>query len=255
MRGSETVAMIIIGKSMLKTLLVFSTVLIASITMSPTSWAKAGVLDAVVSISAENKPLGEVLAGLSEAVDYNITVSGGWAFQPVSVQVKDRSLKFGLERILRALGRPNHVFMVKQAQKEIVIRIFDEAPEAVQLANNEDGMASAGRATVHADDQGDAAKELFPFGTPPREIHSSEKSVPAEELEIIPPDAPGERGVTQAELEEMLEKQQNQGLTASDLEVIPPVAPDGRGITQGEFEKIIGEKDRSQNTDRELVPP
>jgi hypothetical protein len=255
MCGSETVAMIIIGKSMLKTLLVVSTILMASTTMSPISWAKAGVLDAVVSISAENKPLGEVLAELSRAVGYDITVSAGWELESVSVQIKGQTLQFGLDRILRSLGRPNHVVMVKQAQKEIVIRIFDEAPEDVQLANNQDEVPLHRSTSVRTVEQKNAGGKLPPLVSP-GEIHSVEKRVRPEDLEVIPPEEPGGRGVTQGELEDMIEKQKNQKISPEDLEVIPPEEPGGRGVTQGELEQIISEQDRSVGGgDSELVPP
>jgi hypothetical protein len=46
--------------------MVFSAIFVVSNTMSSASWAEPDVLDAVIiSISAENQPLGEVLAAYS----------------------------------------------------------------------------------------------------------------------------------------------------------------------------------------------
>ncbi len=247
--------MITIGKSILRVLMIISVIFFASYTMPSAIMAKTGVLDAVVSISAENRPLGDVLVSLSEAVNYDIVVSGGWEFQPVSVQVKDRKLRFGLERILRSLGRPNHAVMVKQAQKEIVIRIFDEAPEDGQLSNNQDEVSLHRSRSLRTVEQKNAGGKLPPRVSP-GEIHSVEKRVRPKDLEVIPPEEPGGRGVTQGELENIIAGQTNQKIRPEDMEVIPPEEPGGHGVTQGELEKIIREGNRSvERDDSELVPP
>ena len=69
--------------------------------------------------------------------------------------------------------------------------------------------------------------------------------------EVIPPEIPGGRGVTQAEVAAL----GSEALDPRTLEVIPPEIPGGRGVTQAEVDSLTGPQERVEPLPQELTPP
>ena len=55
-------------------------------------------------------------------------------------------------------------------------------------------------------------------------------------MEVIPPENDGERGITQRELDTMIELEEK--IDPQDLEVLPPENPGEQGITQRELDAM-----------------
>ena len=181
-------------------LVVFFLISLAS--MSPTilspnpCWGSdSGEGSAVFSLDADQKPLGEVLQQISEATGYEITIDSEYAKLPITVSLKNVSVEEGLRRILGKLSR---YMVIDEAEKKISVRIVD---------------AEVKKTTAI----------------------SSQKKVDPLDVEVIPPQEPGGRGITVRELEEMNKRQAN--TDRRDLKLIPP-------------ERRRGNRDDSEGTGR-----
>ncbi len=73
------------------------------------------------------------------------------------------------------------------------------------------------------------------------------------DIEVVPPDNPGEKGITQRELNEIKSKQEKPD--PMSIEVVPPEEPGGKGVTQQEYEAIKASQEKVDILDLEVVPP
>ncbi len=88
--------------------------------------------DELISLTAENEPLGDVVNKISVATGYQIILDHDWRNYPVSVALEKVPLHKGLKRILKDL---NNV-IVYVSRKKIKIIIYDKiSPVAGPSAN------------------------------------------------------------------------------------------------------------------------
>ena len=179
----------------------------------PCTGSESGEKLATFSLEVDQQPLGEVLQEISKATGYEITVDKEYAKQPITVSLKNVTVEEGLRRILGKLSR---YLVIDEAEKKISVRIVD---------------AEVRKTTAT----------------------SSQKKIDPLDVEVTPPQEPGERGITQRELDEMNKSQAN--IDPRDLEVIPPQEPGGRGITQRELEEINKSQANTDRRDLEVIPP
>ena len=163
---------------------------------NPCLGSESGEELATFSLEADQQALGEVLQQISEATGYEITIDSEYAKLPITVSLKNVSVEEGLRRILGKLSR---YMVIDEAEKKISVRIVD---------------AEVKKTTAI----------------------SSQKKVDPLDVEVISPKSPGERGITQRELEESNKSQAT--IDPGDVEVIPPQEPGGRGITVRELEEM-----------------
>ena len=83
--------------------------------------------------------------------------------------------------------------------------------------------------------------------------NKSPKKIDPLDIEVIPPQKPGERGITQRELNAMMA--QKAKVDPLDIEVIPPQKPGERGITQRELNAMMAQKTKVDPLDIEVIPP
>jgi hypothetical protein len=172
----------------------------------------------LVSLDVHAQPLIGILQRISESVGHEITVSDGWANVVLSIQFESVGLEEALRRIIAALGKPSHAILTDPRNGKTELLIFAAVPEWL------DGSAgSRNERSTRAE-------------TSPR-TETIAGSVDLRALEVIPPEAPGERGITQDELDTLVARDHVADLR--DVEVIPPDEPGGRGVTQGELEEIL----------------
>ena len=69
-------------------------------------------------------------------------------------------------------------------------------------------------------------------------------------IEVLPPDEPGGRGVTLAEVAALA----SEALDPRTLEVIPPEIPGGRGVTQAEVDALARPSEMVQPSAEEITP-
>jgi len=85
------------------------------------------------------------------------------------------------------------------------------------------------------------------------QILAQRKKIDPLDLEVVPPDKPGEKAITQRELNELKSKQEKPNPLS--IEVVPPDEPGGKGVTQQEYEAIRASQKKVDILDLEVVPP
>lgn len=79
------------------------------------------------------------------------------------------------------------------------------------------------------------------------------ESVDRGKLEVVPPESPGEQGITQAELEVQLKATEN--IDSSTFEVVPSEDSKNPGITQKELETLMNAATDVDRSTLEVTPP
>jgi len=199
------------------------------------------------SLDVKGEPLSLVLKKISKLTGYNITVNKKWADLPVTATLTDTNLHKCLKNILR---KTNNTVVINENEKSISIDVYDTV-----ISSN--GSTDTTEKTIDP-----LNVEVIPPEVPgERGITQSElNSILASQgrldpldVEVIPPEVPGERGITQSELNSMLASQDK--ADPLDVEVIPPEVPGERGITQSELNSILASQSRVDPLDVEVIPP
>ena len=158
--------------------------------------AQDATADPLISLTAQNKPLGDVLDTITRDTGYRFNLNGKWKAHPVSATINGLPLEKGLKRLLRSL---NHS-IVWESDKIVTITVFGKA------------------------DPGDSGGAIS-FSSPPQ-IYQEENE-PAAEAEPEPVDEPepADAGAEAAETEVAAaeEASPEQGEEASTPEVVIPV--------------------------------
>ena len=167
------------------------------------------------SLDVKDQPLGKVLEKVSRITGYKITVNKEGLDFPVTASLRNVSVYEGLRRILGSL---NHSIISNDKEKKISVVIV-----AKDIQKKKKGVLS-----VH--------KEIDPL-----------------DHEVTPPIRPGERGITQRELNAMQSLQKE--IDPLDMEVTPPVRPGERGMTLRELNALESHRQKIDPLDHEMTPP
>jgi hypothetical protein len=139
-----------------------------------------------------------------------------------------------LNKIIRALGNPNNAKINYDDKKVIRINFFDTSKEILLAQKNNTFpqlQAKHSEAVINIEN-------LPPIGDN-KITKDTESKIDPLDIEIFPPNKPGEKGITQREL------QKTQGVKKEinplDIEVLPPNKPGKKGMTQQELQ-IVQEK-------------
>ena len=167
--------------------------------------AQDATADPLISLKAQNEPLGDVLEAITRDTGYQFNLNGNWNEHPVSATINDLPLEKGLKRLLRSL---NHS-IVWESDMIVTITVFGKAD-----------LGSAGGA--------------ISFSSPPQiyqeEIEPAAEDEPAPADEPEPADAAVEAAETEAAAEEDVNREQ--GEDASTPEAVIPAdtsAAEGAG--------------------------
>jgi hypothetical protein len=82
--------------------------------------------DPRISLTADNEPLGDVLATITRDTGYRFTLDRKWQDHPVSATIGGLPLEQGLKRLLRSL---NHT-IIWDADRTVTIMVFGKADPA-----------------------------------------------------------------------------------------------------------------------------
>jgi len=222
-------------------------------------WSANKELNPVVfSLNVKDEPLKEALKKISKSTGYRITVSENWASLPVTAQLKNLTVEEGLKRLLKGL---NHSLVIQDIEKKISIKIINVSSDIQPLAqlalDQENNEPAPLQAKIDPQDI-----EVAPPNKPgergitQREIdaiRAKQEKIDPGDIEVMPPDKPGEKGITQRELDAIIAKQKK--IDPGDIEVIPPENPGERGITQREIDAIRALHQEANTPDIELAPP
>jgi hypothetical protein len=190
-----------------------------------------GSTEPVVSITSTNEPLKNVLDEISKATGYKIEITKGWEHKPITVNIQDLPLDKSLRKVIRALGRQSNIIVTCENTRTIKIKIFDTTKGASSTTKNKN----------YAQLQAKQAEAVLNMEEPPtgQEQVSTDDSgseIDPLDIEVIPPDYPGEKGITVRELKEFESNQEK--IDPLDLEVLPPDNPGEKGITARELKAM-----------------
>jgi hypothetical protein len=121
--------------------------------------AQDATADPLISLTAQNEPLGDVLETITRDTGYRFNLNGKWKAYPVSATINGLPLEKGLKRLLRSL---NHS-IVWESDKTVTIMVFGK----VDPANTDSAIS---------------------FSSPPQTYQ--EENEPAAETEPAPADDP-----------------------------------------------------------------
>ena len=179
-------------------------------------WGSVANLDTIhFSLDVKAESLRNVLKKVSELTGYQITVNEEWADLPVTATLANTNIDKCLKRILR---QTDHTVVINENEKAISIDIYNSQA---------------------------------PLKRPKYTTDSPEKTIDQYSVEVIPPEVPGERGITQSELNSMLAIQGT--VDPLDVEVVPPQIPGERGITQRELNAILASEKKVDPADLEVI--
>jgi hypothetical protein len=85
--------------------------------------AQEATADPMISLTAQNEPLGDVLETITRDTGYRFNLNGKWKAHPVSATINDLPLEKGLKRLLRSL---NHS-IVWESERLVTITVFGKA--------------------------------------------------------------------------------------------------------------------------------
>lgn len=77
-----------------------------------------------------------------------------------------------------------------------------------------------------------------------------------EEIEVLPPEEPGEQGISLAEMQRITDNRNNMHFDPQNIEILPPNNNDEKGTTQAEINKVTDHAQQSSFTanDNEVLP-
>jgi hypothetical protein len=166
----------------------------------PCIGSESGEEPTVFSLDVKDEPLIDVLNKIAKLTGYEIAVAGKWAYLPITVSIKNASIHEALNRVLRKF---NHTIVVDDSKKQVTLTLYDPGVSPRQQ------------------------KDI---------VSTRQKAADPLDVEVIPPQKVGERGITQRQLEEMRKRQKT--IDPLDIEVVPPQNPGERGITQRQLEEM-----------------
>ncbi|MEJ2655782.1 MAG: hypothetical protein P8012_01110 [Desulfobacterales bacterium] len=121
----------------------FLAILLFMLPISSSAGNNTNIGNELISLTAKDEPLGDVLKKVSAATGYEIILDNNWQSYPVSISLDKVSLQKGLKRILKDL---NNV-IVYVSSKKINIIIYDKiSPQKESSPSSTD--ASFGRNPV-----------------------------------------------------------------------------------------------------------
>ena len=150
-----------------------------------------------------------------------------------------------LHRALRRIiGKFDHAIIYNAGNNKIYITIFGDSKSNMV---NTDVIDLSDIEVIPPDEEGDK-------GVTERELNALlalQEKKDLLDLDVIPPDEPGGKGITQRELDAMESKGEK---INSDPDVIPPDEPGGKGIKQSELD-VVGSSRKKLSSDSHVIPP
>jgi hypothetical protein len=195
-----------------------------------------------ISLDVKNEPLDDVCDKISKASGYNIIMMDPkWADLQVSVSAKNEPLLDVLKNMLRT---KNLALISDEASKDLTIWLVDKS--LLKQPSSQNG-------------NGENKSDFPPDNVDPETFEELLEKYGAENIEILPPTEPGEKGVSYAEIQKVLNRNQQalDQMSPYEIEVLPPNKPGEKGVTMAEMSAILEQrKDLNTNwSEMEVLPP
>jgi len=211
----------------------------SGIILSLSLMAQMPASGAEVSLSVEfdDEPLADVLETLSSISETEIELAGDVADQRVSTVLANATLKKGLTQVLDNI---NHTLIWRSDGGITVLVLGTGEPVLISTPVAEPANVISQEmpsATIALD----GSKRI-----------SSKSYANNPDAELLPPESPGQRGLTLVEYE--AQKAQRQQIPSSKYEILPPDEPGGAGLTLAEFEQQRHNKAERQTSAETVLP-
>jgi hypothetical protein len=195
-----------------------------------------------ISLDVKNEPLDDVCDKISKVSGYNIIMMDPkWADLQVSVSAKNEPLLDVLKNMLRT---KNLALISDEASKDLTIWLVDKS--LLKQPSSQNG-------------NGENKSDFPPDNVDPETFEELLEKYGAENIEILPPTEPGEKGVSYAEIQKVLNRNQQalDQMSPYEIEVLPPNKPGEKGVTMAEMSAILEQrKDLNTNwSEMEVLPP
>jgi hypothetical protein len=202
----------------------------------------------VVTIAIKNEPLRVVLDKISTITGYKIEVTEGWDSKPITVDIQGMTLDESLKKIIRVLGSPNNAKIDYKSKRVIRINFFDTPKDIlITQTNNNFSQLQAKQAEAVLN------IENFPPIEDTKITKDTASKIDPLDIEVLPPNKPGEKGITQREILKM--RGEKKELNPLDMEILPPKNPGEKGVTQRELQAVHGDRGKVSTTNIEVLPP
>lgn len=210
---------------------------------------------AKISLQAHNEPLKSLLARVSLASGYCITVNKEVENIPVTVELKSLSVYETVKRIVASIDGAGYTMKIDG--KVIALAVFRRPTEPQTSMRSATGSSNA---DVQANDL--SKIEVIPPtnegepGTTLGEAQALAESNPSPDpltTEAIPPSKPGEKGITLAEVQAMASSEQEVDPYA--LEVIPSETNEESGLTLQDVQSLSKADESATFSNTEVIPP
>lgn len=209
-----------------------------------------------VTLEVEDQTLDQALAALSALIGQEIEVTGRIDKRRVSAILDGATLDDSLARLLR----PQSYIVLWSPEGRLSLHVLG-GPEDSPAAEDDDAVPSGATDGL--------PPSLYPEGPevlPPDRpgepgltaadvayYRSFTAPVDPLDLEVVPPSSPGEAGITQAEFD--FENEIRPVLDPSEIEVVPPANPGEPGLTLAEFEFLTAGRPAVPPSEIEVLPP
>jgi hypothetical protein len=140
--------------------------------------AENSVADEIISLTATDQPLGEVLENISTAADCQFSIDGSWEDYPVTAAFDNEPLHRGLKLIFRNINNA----VIYGEDRTVKIIIYDSGPVS----------GNSGRQSITIKPPPESIEQNQPF---------SDATAPQPEVEIAEEDSAPESTVEETEAE------------------------------------------------------
>jgi hypothetical protein len=142
--------------------------------------------------------------------------------------------------------------------KDFTIAIIQDNPRQKHIAIIIGDIVSSHTGSLNIDAEGGYPNPIVPENAHDSIRQEKEADDPLD-MEVLPPDQPGGKGVTLRELQNAESRdEEKEADDPLDMEVIPPDQPGGKGVTLRELQNAES-RDEEKNTDdpldMEVIPP
>jgi hypothetical protein len=190
----------------------------------------------LISVQAKNSPLSEVLNDMAQQTGYTFMVDPRWQNLPVTVSLNDVALHEALRIIL----------------KDFSVSIIQDNPRQKNIAIIIADMTGSHAGSLDIDNTGDYPNKMV-LEKANQTILEKKKAADPLDMEVIPPDQPGGKGVTLRELQAA--KSRGKKDLDDNFEVLPPEEPGGKGVTLRELQAAKSRSKENLDNDLEVLPP
>jgi hypothetical protein len=225
-----------------------------------------------ISLDVKNEPLDDVCDKISKASGYNIIMMDPkWADLQVSVSAKNEPLLDVLKNMLRT---KNLALISDEASKDLTIWLVDKSllkqpssqngngenksdfpPDNVEPESFEELLEKYGAENIKILPPTEPGEKGVSYAEIQKVIKQNQQALDQmspDEIEVLPPDKPGEKGVTMAEMAATQEQRKDLNINWNEMEVLPPSKPGEPGITLSEVQK---HSDQNEEIDFDILLP